>query len=100
MKFEAERLYDQAGLIVLWAENKRSTILESSKVEKRKWLKAGIEFADERANLSTVAATEWADWSLLPLTTSASEDEEGKRGSCSCRTGTKRAPDYAVNSKL
>ena len=55
--------------------------------EKPKWLKAGIEFADERANLSTVAATEWADWSLLPLATSHSGDgktETKSSGSTLC----------------
>lgn len=33
-----------------------------------RWVKTGIEFHDERPNLSTVAAREAADWSLVPLT--------------------------------
>lgn len=32
-----------------------------------KWVKTGIEFVNGHANVSTVAADRWADWSLLPL---------------------------------
>ncbi|KAL5523966.1 hypothetical protein ACEPAG_8139 [Sanghuangporus baumii] len=52
------RLYDQGGLLIL---------LPTSTGGKRFWVKAGIELAGGRPNLSVVTAREWADWSLHPL---------------------------------
>lgn len=52
------RLYDQGGIFVEFP---------GSAGDKRFWLKSGIEYYNDRPNLSTVAAREWADWSLLPL---------------------------------
>lgn len=31
------------------------------------WVKTGIEFVDGNCNISTVAADDWADWSLVPM---------------------------------
>ena len=53
------RLYDQGGFFLYLP----STVGDA----KRCWVKVGIEFYSDRPNLSTVAAREWADWSLLPL---------------------------------
>jgi uncharacterized protein len=33
----------------------------------RQWVKSGIEYENDRPNLSTVATPKWSDWSLLPL---------------------------------
>ncbi|EJD03275.1 uncharacterized protein FOMMEDRAFT_108448 [Fomitiporia mediterranea MF3/22] len=52
------RLYDQGGLLI---------VLPGSSGSKRPWIKAGIEYVGGRANLSVVAAKEWADWSLSAL---------------------------------
>ncbi|KZS91291.1 hypothetical protein SISNIDRAFT_456908 [Sistotremastrum niveocremeum HHB9708] len=54
------RLYDQGGLVLY--------LPASNAEDKEYWVKTGIEFHDEIPNLSTVAAREAADWSLLPLT--------------------------------
>lgn len=56
---EWKRLYDQGGLIFLMPAKGDAL---------PRWVKTGIEFHDERPNLSTVAAKEGADWSLVPLT--------------------------------
>lgn len=56
------RLYDQGGLFVYLPATAGST--DDSE---RFWIKSGIEYYNDRVNLSTVAAREWADWSLLPL---------------------------------
>jgi len=48
-----ETLYDQAGLML--------------RRDERVWLKAGIEFSDGVANMSTVVTREASDWSILPL---------------------------------
>ncbi|THG96539.1 hypothetical protein EW145_g7761 [Phellinidium pouzarii] len=60
------RLYDQGGLLVFLPTSVGNTF---GKIEptKRCWLKAGIELCGGRPNLSAVAAREWADWSLNPL---------------------------------
>lgn len=50
-------LYDQGGLILVVPQAEGT----------HKWVKTGIEFVHGRANVSTVAADRWADWSLLPL---------------------------------
>ncbi|KLO06846.1 hypothetical protein SCHPADRAFT_909993 [Schizopora paradoxa] len=52
------RLYDQGGILLQ---------LPTKAGDKQRWIKTGIEFYNDRANLSTVAARDWADWSLLPL---------------------------------
>jgi uncharacterized protein len=48
------------------------------------WIKTGIEFHDEQANLSTVAtpATSTSDWSLVPLSSNSVTIviERGKMG--------------------
>jgi regulation of enolase protein 1 (concanavalin A-like superfamily) len=51
------QLYDQGGLI----------FVVNSPDGTRKWVKTGIEFVDNTANVSTVAKDRWADWSLLPI---------------------------------
>ena len=55
-------LYDQGGIILVAPQPDGS----------EKWVKTGIEFYGNRANVSTVAADRWADWSLLPLSHSGS----------------------------
>lgn len=52
-----KKQYDQGGLILVIKKKDGS----------RKWVKTGIEWYEEAANISTVAADRWADWSLLPL---------------------------------
>ena len=59
------RLYDQGGLFVEFPKVIKSSV--PGEADKRCWLKTGIEFFNDRPNLSTVSAREWADWSLLPL---------------------------------
>ncbi|KAG8761023.1 hypothetical protein FRC14_000132 [Serendipita sp. 396] len=63
---EWTRLYDQAGLVLLWPAEGKS--LEDDEPPAA-WVKTGIEFYDEQANLSTVATpkTSSSDWSLIPL---------------------------------
>lgn len=39
---------------------------KKSNTQKR-WVKAGIEFYQNKPCMSVVAADEWADWSLLPM---------------------------------
>ncbi|TDL26133.1 hypothetical protein BD410DRAFT_784174 [Rickenella mellea] len=56
------RLYDQGGLFILFPQSAEG---------KQFWLKTGIEFYNNQPNLSTVAAREWADWSLLPLSSNS-----------------------------
>lgn len=51
------KLYDQGGLLFVVNNPDGS----------RKWVKTGIEFVDDKANVSTVAKDRWADWSLLPI---------------------------------
>lgn len=71
------RLYDQGGILI----HSPVTVDQG----KRCWVKAGIEFAGGRPNVSVVSAREWADWSLNPLPTSGnsitielSREDEGK----------------------
>ncbi|KAI5120971.1 hypothetical protein M0805_006643 [Coniferiporia weirii] len=61
------RLYDQGGLFILLPSSVGETT-GGTEPTKRCWLKTGIEFCGGQPNLSTVAAREWADWSLNPLT--------------------------------
>ncbi|EER38436.1 conserved hypothetical protein [Histoplasma capsulatum H143] len=51
-------LYDQGGLILVM-NGANGT---------QKWVKAGIEFVDDKPYVSVVAKDQWADWSLFPLT--------------------------------
>lgn len=65
---EWKTLYDQGGLVIVLPAKKSGT--------QKRWVKTGIEFYHEKPRMSVVAADEWADWSLLPL---SSEDErDGK----------------------
>lgn len=52
VKFSPKDLYDQAGLILLFGD--------------QKWIKAGVELKDG-AYLSCVATQGYSDWSLTPL---------------------------------
>ncbi|WBS00710.1 DUF1349 domain-containing protein [Pseudoduganella sp. SL102] len=45
-------LYDQAGLMV--------------RIDAHRWLKAGVEFSDGQAMLSTVLTNELSDWATMP----------------------------------
>ncbi|KAJ9292606.1 hypothetical protein DTO271G3_8578 [Paecilomyces variotii] len=49
--------YDQGGLI----------LVIKGQGDAQKWIKTGIEFVDEKPNISTVVKDRWADWSLLPV---------------------------------
>ena len=61
-------LYDQGGLVLILPSKSSST--------QKRWVKAGIEFYNNKPCMSVVAADEWADWSLLPLT--GSDASKGK----------------------
>jgi regulation of enolase protein 1 (concanavalin A-like superfamily) len=52
IRSEFKELYDQAGLMV--------------RLDAQRWLKAGIEFADGRAMLSSVLTNERSDWATAP----------------------------------
>ncbi|KAG8811222.1 hypothetical protein FRC17_002567, partial [Serendipita sp. 399] len=60
------RLYDQAGLVLLWPATGKG--LEDDEPPTA-WVKTGVEFYDEKPNLSTVAtpSTSSSDWSLITL---------------------------------
>lgn len=49
--------YDQGGLI----------LVIKGPGESQKWIKTGIEFANDKPNISTVVKDRWADWSLFPV---------------------------------
>lgn len=53
-------LYDQGGLALFIPDE-----------DITKWMKTGIEFVNGKPFVSTVAASRWADWSLVPLPESA-----------------------------
>jgi uncharacterized protein len=59
---EWKTLYDQGGLVVVLPRKK-----SSATPEQKRWVKTGIEFYHGRPFMSVVAADEWADWSLVPL---------------------------------
>lgn len=40
----------------------------------RKWIKAGVEFFNDRPRLSTVCCDNFADWSVAPLFPTAAEE--------------------------
>lgn len=65
---EWKTLYDQGGLVLVLPAKKSGT--------QKRWVKTGIEFYHEKPRMSVVAADEWADWSLLPL--SPEDEEAGK----------------------
>jgi regulation of enolase protein 1 (concanavalin A-like superfamily) len=48
--------YDQGGLVLFIPDE-----------DQKKWVKTGVEFVDGKPVVSTVAASRWADWSLVPL---------------------------------
>ncbi|MDO1583305.1 DUF1349 domain-containing protein [Rhizobium oryzicola] len=54
-----EELYDQAGLMV--------------RVDERNWIKAGIEFSDGQAMLSSVLTREQSDWATAPYLGNAAD---------------------------
>jgi regulation of enolase protein 1 (concanavalin A-like superfamily) len=66
---EWKTLYDQGGLVLVFPSAKNSS-------GKPHWIKTGIEFYNERPCMSVVAASEWADWSLLPL--NSADEKAGK----------------------
>lgn len=45
-------LYDQAGLML--------------RLDEQNWIKTGIEYVDERQNVSAVVTREFSDWSVCP----------------------------------
>ncbi|KIV81717.1 hypothetical protein PV11_03880 [Exophiala sideris] len=55
--------YDQGGLCL---------VIKSSDIVR--WVKTGIEFVNEQANVSTVAKDNWSDWSLRPLLSESSNE--------------------------
>jgi regulation of enolase protein 1 (concanavalin A-like superfamily) len=59
-------LYDQGGLFLVLPPKKGGF--------QKRWFKSGIEFYQGKPMMSVVAADEWADWSLLPL----SKEDEAK----------------------
>ncbi|KAI9805557.1 MAG: hypothetical protein M1825_000808 [Sarcosagium campestre] len=68
-------LYHQGGLLLVLppsssssaSDNNAKAPITSVDARTARWVKTGVEYHDERPNLSTVAADAWADWSLLPL---------------------------------
>jgi len=56
-------LYDQGGLAFILPPDPEESKAEEA--TRRKWIKTGIEFYDDQAFVSTVAADRWADWSLM-----------------------------------
>ena len=50
---EYRNLYDQAGIML--------------RVGDVSWIKAGIEFADNRLNISTVVTRDYSDWSVIAI---------------------------------
>ncbi|KAI9788605.1 MAG: hypothetical protein M1833_002907, partial [Piccolia ochrophora] len=60
-------LYEQAGLLVVYPERDAEAGAAWTWGENSRWIKTGVEFYGGRANVSTVAADRWADWSLVPL---------------------------------
>lgn len=52
-------LYDQGGLVLVLPAKKAGA--------QKRWVKCGIEFYNDVPRMSVVAADEWADWSLSPL---------------------------------
>ncbi|KAH7161979.1 hypothetical protein B0J13DRAFT_463350 [Dactylonectria estremocensis] len=56
-------LYEQGGLVIVLPT--RTDNLEVK--NKRRWIKAGIEYYDGAPHLSVVMADGWADWSMMPM---------------------------------
>ena len=64
--------YDQAGLLLhLRRTPTPTTATEATDAAPDKWLKTGVEFANNVPWLSTVACDSWADWSVTPLPAAA-----------------------------
>ena len=57
VKGEYKDLYDQAGLMI--------------RIDDKNWIKTGIEFVNERQNISTVFTRNFSDWSVVPKTSNA-----------------------------
>jgi regulation of enolase protein 1 (concanavalin A-like superfamily) len=66
---EWKTLYDQGGLVIVLPPKKSAV-----SPEQKRWVKAGIEFYQGRPFMSVVAADEWADWSLVPLSEDNARD--------------------------
>ncbi|KAH8895830.1 hypothetical protein GQ53DRAFT_33788 [Thozetella sp. PMI_491] len=60
--------YDQGGLLLSFRRKGSDPAAPP-----QKWIKTGIEFYNGKPMLSTVSCDAWADWSVSPLTTSASD---------------------------
>jgi len=60
-------LYDQGGLFLVLPPKTGGS--------QKPWVKSGIEFYQGKPMMSVVAADQWADWSLLPL--SRESEEQG-----------------------
>lgn len=54
-------LYDQGGLLLV--------LKPSTPGQPNKWIKTGVEFYNNKPQLSTVGCDRWADWSVSPLST-------------------------------
>ena len=54
-------LYDQAGLML--------------RIDRRTWIKTGIEYTDGAMHFSVVVTNGTSDWSVIPLPDARSEDE-------------------------
>jgi len=77
------RLYDQGGIFVSFPKPLPDG--------RRCWLKTGIEYYGGRTCLSTVAAREWADWSLIPMpspTTSVTIEIEREAVDAASKSGS------------
>ncbi|KAI9150106.1 hypothetical protein HJFPF1_09861 [Paramyrothecium foliicola] len=67
-RFTPQIMYDQAGLILsLRPANASCTEIPP------KWIKAGIEFYQDKSRIGTVGTDTWSDWSIAPVETQANE---------------------------
>ncbi|KAH8702568.1 hypothetical protein BGW36DRAFT_373098 [Talaromyces proteolyticus] len=66
-------LYDQGGLVIILPQSQHG--YDTSNTHKR-WVKAGVEFHDNSPKVSVVSADSWADWSLLPVGKSDTEQDD------------------------
>ncbi|KAL8915326.1 MAG: hypothetical protein Q9171_000196 [Xanthocarpia ochracea] len=63
-------LYDQGGLLLVIPPSAAG----EEAGEREKWIKTGIEFYGGSPHISAVACDRWADWSLLPLPASSTDE--------------------------
>lgn len=71
-------LFDQGGLCLVLPSapsGETGNTSSTNKTTTRKWVKAGIEFFNQRPNVSAVACDRWADWGLVPLSGNAATIE-------------------------